>query len=68
MASKTINIDEKVYEKLKQMKGDKSFTEIILELMERANTTPWESFGVLSSDDLDYDEIKSQRSDRDFTF
>ena len=56
MASKTIMIDSEVYENLKKLKKDKSFSEIIRELIIKRNTPPKSSLGILKDepDKIDY--------------
>ena len=68
MASKTINIDSKLYEKIKLMKNEKSFTEFLSELIDKIASPPTELFGILNEEDLDYDEIKKSRVDRNVDF
>ena len=68
MASKTINIEEKVYKKLKKLKGEKSFTQIIDQLIEENKKVPWDLFGSISEDELNYDEIKRARKERNVSF
>ena len=67
MASKTINIDAEVYDTLKALKRDMSFTEYIKFLLTLVENPPKSSFGVLSDEDISYDEIKENRDDRNVT-
>lgn len=63
-------IDSEVYEQLKKMKKDRSFSEIIRELIKSRNTPPLSSLGALrdETDPLDYKEIKKQRKERNVSF
>ncbi len=68
MASKTINIDSKLYTRLKDLKKNRSFTEFITYLLENASTPPIDFFGVLENEEISYEEIKRSRIDRDIDF
>lgn len=67
MPSKTIIIDINTYNRLKAIKQDKSFTEIINDLLDSHATLPLETLGVLSekANKIEYEEIKNLRRDRD---
>lgn len=66
MPSKTIMIDIETYNKLKSIKKDKSFTEVINELLEQQSLMPLDLLGSLASktNRIDYDKIKKGRKDR----
>ncbi|MHA2249786.1 MAG: antitoxin VapB family protein [Candidatus Kariarchaeaceae archaeon] len=70
MASKTIMIDSEVYEHLKRLKKDKSFSEIIRELINKRNTPPLSSLGKLKGepDKMNYAGIKKERRERNVSF
>ncbi len=70
MASKTIMIDSEVYEQLKKMKKDGSFSEIIRELIKSRNTPPLSTLGALQEevDIMDYNEIKKERKEKNVSF
>jgi predicted CopG family antitoxin len=65
MASKTINIDAELYQKLKERKKNHSFTEYIRLLLENYRPSPKEFFGILEENELSYDEIKKERKTKD---
>ena len=69
MASKTINVDAELYLKMKEVKGAKSFTEFLKELMDKSFGPPMELFGVLRDEDdlLSYAEIKANRREKNVT-
>jgi len=60
-------IDLETYNKLKSIKKNKSFTEIINELLDLHNIIPMDLLGVLSNknDKIEYASIKKSREDRD---
>jgi predicted CopG family antitoxin len=66
MANKTIMIDLETYNRLKRIKKDKSFSQIIRELLDNAESLPLSSLNKLINQDdkLDYKEIKAGRKDR----
>ncbi|MDH5404372.1 MAG: hypothetical protein OEY49_17870 [Candidatus Heimdallarchaeota archaeon] len=70
MTSKTIMIDSEVYEELKLLKKNISFSQIIRELLASRNSPPSSIAGSLKdeSDRLDYDEIKSMRKEKNVSF
>lgn len=63
-------IDSEVYDQLKKMKKDRSFSEIIRELIKSRNTPPLSTLGVLGEeiDKMDYDEIKKERKEKNVSF
>ncbi|MHA2098455.1 MAG: antitoxin VapB family protein [Candidatus Kariarchaeaceae archaeon] len=69
MASKTIMIEEEVYNTLKELKRNRSFSEYLRYLLKNVNQPPISSFGVLKGDEdpFDYKEIKKERRDRNVT-
>ena len=50
MSSKTITIREEVYEKLTRFKGEKSFSELLEELVEERETDRREAFNAWKGD------------------
>lgn len=70
MGSKTIMIEEEVYNKLKELKRNRSFSEYLRYLLQNVNRPPTSSFGVLKDleNPFDYDTIKKERKDRNITF
>lgn len=46
MATKTITIREEAYERLKAIKGDRSFSEVIIDVTEDRKPDLMESFGA----------------------
>jgi predicted CopG family antitoxin len=70
MANKTIMIDLETYNRLKQLKKDKSFSKIIRELLDNAESLPLSSLNKLINevDRLDYEKIKVERKDRKYLF
>ncbi len=70
MGSKTIMIEEEVYNKLKQLKRNRSFSEYLRYLLQNVSRPPVSSFGVLKDleDPFDYEIIKKERKDRNVTF
>jgi predicted CopG family antitoxin len=69
MASKTIMIEEEVYNTLKDLKRNRSFSEYLRYLLQNVNRPPISSFGILKDDKdpFDYNEIKKERKDRNVT-
>ncbi len=67
MPSKTIMIDIEVYKTLKLLKKNKSFSEIIRELIEKNSILPISSLGLLKNEDdkLDFKSIKNARREKD---
>ncbi len=70
MTSKTIMIEEGVYNTLKKLKRNRSFSEYLRYLLKNVNQAPISSFGLLKDvkDPFDYKEIKEERKDRNVTF
>ena len=68
MASKNINIEIKVYEKMKRMKrAGESFSQFLLRMLKSSEVGLEDSFGMLRGEPLDYNEVKRARADRKFT-
>lgn len=67
MASKNINIESELYEKLKKMKKNKSFTQFTADLLEFSLSAPKNAFGLLSEVDISYQEIKENRIEKNVT-
>ncbi len=67
MASKNINIESELYEKLKKMKKNKSFTQFITDLLEFSLSAPKNAYGLLSESDISYQEIKENRIEKNVT-
>jgi predicted CopG family antitoxin len=70
MASKTIMIDLETYNRLKQLKKDISFSQIIRELLDNAESLPLSSLNKLTNEveGLDNEKIKAKRKDRNVSF
>ncbi len=70
MASKTIMIDSEVYTELKKIKKNKSFSEIICELIKIRNTPPLSTLGALKDEPniMKYEDIKKSRREKDVSF
>ena len=65
MASKNINIEISVYEKLSRLKNtNESFSDLLTRLLTSSRSDPKESFGVLKNSKLEYTEIKKRRGER----
>ena len=47
MPSKSVNIDEKIYQRLKHLKGKKSFSEVIRDLLDERDEAKYTSFDIL---------------------
>ena len=66
MTSKNINIEISVYERLNRLKNkNESFSEVLIRLLSTSRPNPKQFFGILKREDLDYNEIKRGRRDRD---
>lgn len=66
MASKTISLKEEAYERLKALKtGDKSFSDVVLELTE-GDTSGFENI-VGEGIDLTVEDLIKSRREEDFT-
>jgi predicted CopG family antitoxin len=64
MASRNINIELSVYERLARLKGEnESFSQLLQRLLGASAKGLNESFGALK--ELDYGQIKRSRRDRD---
>jgi predicted CopG family antitoxin len=50
MATRTITIKEEAYNRLKELKHGKSFSDVILEITKDRNVDLMESFGTLSEE------------------
>lgn len=61
MATKTITIKEEAYERLKKLKGDKSFSEVIMDVTDDKEVDLMESFGVLSDEEAE--ELREKRKE-----
>lgn len=70
MTSKTIMIEEELYNTLKELKRNRSFSEYLRYLLQNVNRPPSSSLGVLRNvkDPFNYEEIKKERKDRNVTF
>ncbi|MCD6227650.1 hypothetical protein J7J90_04105 [Candidatus Micrarchaeota archaeon] len=64
--SVNINIDDEVYKKIKKFKKDKSFSEVLREMLSKRSDVN-STFGILKSG-LDYKLIKKNRRDRNVNF
>ena len=65
--TKIISIKDEAYDRLKKMKGDKSFTEIIMDLTEQHKTNILDFEGLWADDSqigLVYDEILAERREK----
>ena len=51
MATKTITIKKEAYERLKKLKNERSFSQLILDMTEDKDPNLMESFGVLSDEE-----------------
>lgn len=66
MASKNINVEISVYEKLSRLKSaNESFSDLLVRLLSNSRPNPKELFGVLKGSEISYKEIKKRRGDRD---
>lgn len=59
MATKTITIKEEAYNKLKALKGDKSFSDLIIDMTEEKDVDLSKSAGLWS--DVDEEKIEEKR-------
>ena len=66
MASKNINIELSIYERLLRIKKhEESFSELLARLLSSPRIGLMDSFGSLGREAPDYREIKKSRCDRD---
>jgi predicted CopG family antitoxin len=61
MATKTITIKEEAYNKLKALKGDKSFSDLIIDMTEDEDVDLSKSAGLWS--DVDEQKIEEKRKE-----
>jgi len=62
---KVISISDDVYEKLKKLKGDKSFSEVLMEMLNNERGNPeilQKYFGILSEEEAKKIEDESNNS------
>jgi len=65
MATKTITIKKEAYKRLKSLKNDRSFSELIMDITEDRNIDLMESFDSLKDEEIEEarERMKSFRED-----
>ena len=65
MATKTITIKKEAYKRLKSLKNDRSFSELIIDITEDRNIDLMESFDSLEDEEIEEarERMKSFRED-----
>lgn len=66
MVTKTITIKEEAYNKLKALKGERSFSDLIIDLAEEKQVDLSESRGLWSDSDREEIEEKRKEFRKDF--
>lgn len=66
MATKTITIKEEAYERLKKMKGDRSFSELVMDITEDRDVDLMESFGAWSEEQAEEAREKIKKFREEF--
>ncbi|MFB6099937.1 MAG: antitoxin VapB family protein [Candidatus Nanohalobium sp.] len=66
MATKTITIKEEAYNRLKNLKKDRSFSDVIIDITEDREVDLMDSFGALSEDEAEKAREKVEKFREDF--
>lgn len=66
MATKTITIKEEAYERLKRLKKNRSFSEVIIDITEDREVNLMDSFGALSEEEADEARAKLEKFKEEF--
>jgi len=53
MATKTITVKEEAYDRLKALKNDRSFSELIMDITEEEDPDLWKSFGKWNEEEVE---------------
>lgn len=66
MGTKTITIKNEAYERLKRLKKDRSFSEVILDITKDKEVDLMDSFGTISEEEAEEAEERIEKFREDF--
>ena len=65
MATESIDISKALLDKINLLRGDMSIDEYLEKILAKAEKLPISSFGQLDKDELNFDQIKQARRDKE---